>query len=245
MAPKYSVIAEILRERIKDKLYPRGEPIPAIPDLKEEFSASSGTIRAAVGQLADEGLVTPLRGVGTIVCDPSKVPLVHRPNWASLVWSQQKPSGSHVLVEAEWGTADEELAARLRIDPGDRVLRRLHHYANLGTRVSMIQRQWVPGWAADIVATKTGADLADVEKPPTLDLYTLLRDAGIPPLQRTEDNSPHELEGPDCDVLDVRAGGAVMITTRVTVDFEGRPLEASIFTGHDMHTTYTMPLASP
>ncbi|WP_086349640.1 GntR family transcriptional regulator [Candidatus Enterococcus clewellii] len=69
--PKYEEIANILRERIKNKIYPVDSLLPNQTDLVEEFSVSRMTIKKAINILTMEGLVYSQRGAGTRILDHS------------------------------------------------------------------------------------------------------------------------------------------------------------------------------
>ncbi len=63
----YSKISEVLAHRIASGSYAVGSAIPTEHELAEEFDASRHTIRAALRQLQDLGLISRRRGSGTIV----------------------------------------------------------------------------------------------------------------------------------------------------------------------------------
>lgn len=65
--PRYVQLADVLRHRIKRGVWPRGEMLPSIGRLMEEFQVARVTVRQAVHLLAREGLLSPQRGRGTIV----------------------------------------------------------------------------------------------------------------------------------------------------------------------------------
>lgn len=62
--PKHSQLREILRRRVQSEL-PAGAPIPSERELAEAYDVSRLTVRAAVGKLVDEGLLTRVPGKGT------------------------------------------------------------------------------------------------------------------------------------------------------------------------------------
>ena len=66
-APLYAQLAAVLRERIASGLWSRGDVLPAIDLLMEEFGVSRVTVRDAIKVLSQEGLLSPQRGRGTIV----------------------------------------------------------------------------------------------------------------------------------------------------------------------------------
>ncbi|MFI6094039.1 GntR family transcriptional regulator [Lentzea sp. NPDC051213] len=62
--PKHAQLREILRRLAEQDLVP-GSPIPSERDLAERYGVSRITVRAAVGQLVAEGLLTRAKGRGT------------------------------------------------------------------------------------------------------------------------------------------------------------------------------------
>lgn len=71
VAPREAV-ADELRRRIKDGVYPPGETLPSIPELiaMTEGTAAKNTVMAALKTLAGEGMVKSIQGVGTYVMTP-------------------------------------------------------------------------------------------------------------------------------------------------------------------------------
>lgn len=65
--PYYFQVKEFLAEEISSGRWPVGEKLPSEPVLCNHFDVSRATIRQAVGQLENEGLVRPERGRGTFV----------------------------------------------------------------------------------------------------------------------------------------------------------------------------------
>ncbi|GGI65492.1 MULTISPECIES: GntR family transcriptional regulator [Enterococcus] len=64
---KYEKIANILRKRIADGIYPPDSLLPNQIELVEEFQVSRVTIKKSINILAMEGLVYSQRGAGTRV----------------------------------------------------------------------------------------------------------------------------------------------------------------------------------
>jgi GntR family transcriptional regulator len=65
--PKYRHIAEELRAAITSGQLKPGAQLPAEPELMEQYGVSRGTVRLALAELSNAGLVTPLPGRGTFV----------------------------------------------------------------------------------------------------------------------------------------------------------------------------------
>ncbi|HYG44481.1 MAG TPA: phosphonate metabolism transcriptional regulator PhnF [Bordetella sp.] len=60
-------IGELLAEDIRNKLYAAGEQLPPEPELAAKFSVNRHTIRRAMGELEQSGLVRIEQGRGTFV----------------------------------------------------------------------------------------------------------------------------------------------------------------------------------
>lgn len=67
--PLYQRIFGILNQRIQNGTYEAGQQLPTEVELATEFKVSKGTIRQALGALADRGLIVRKQGSGTFVAD--------------------------------------------------------------------------------------------------------------------------------------------------------------------------------
>jgi GntR family transcriptional regulator len=65
--PLYYQVEENIRKKIENGVYPEGEKIPAESVLEKEFHVSRITIRKAVENLVQEGLLIKYQGIGTLV----------------------------------------------------------------------------------------------------------------------------------------------------------------------------------
>lgn len=65
--PKWSQVAAILEQRIKDGTYPPRTPLPGAVPLSHEFDVAPSTVAKAVADLKRRGLVTASPGWGTFV----------------------------------------------------------------------------------------------------------------------------------------------------------------------------------
>lgn len=68
-APKYGVVADTLRQRIRRGTWPPGTRVPSLHLLAEEFGVARLTARQAVQVLVQEGLLSARQGQGTFVTD--------------------------------------------------------------------------------------------------------------------------------------------------------------------------------
>jgi GntR family transcriptional regulator len=74
--PRYQMIADNLRDRIRSGGVTAGRLLPSESSLSEEFSVSRVTVRRALEQLREAGLIDSRQGLGWFVAgDPVRQPL--------------------------------------------------------------------------------------------------------------------------------------------------------------------------
>jgi GntR family transcriptional regulator len=228
---KYVRIADDLRKAIERGDYPPGTTLPSGSDLINRYEVSRGTVRQAIHTLTNEGLVTPLPGIGTVVRDTAAVALNYTPNTPAPTWAQSNPGDETArdeLMLAEWEPADYEIARRLAATTGDAVLRRVRHQFR-GASVVQIHEQWIPSRVVSAIRAETGADLADRDNLPAVDLFTLMKRAGMPPFETTEVIGARMPDPGERDVMRLPAGVPVLTTMRLTRTEDDAPLETSMF----------------
>jgi GntR family transcriptional regulator len=75
----YEVVADTIRARIQDGIYPPGSKLPSRSKLCEEFGVSDIVVGAAMRVLKGERLTETLPGIGVFVAGdpPLSAPSVH------------------------------------------------------------------------------------------------------------------------------------------------------------------------
>ncbi|MBD1382832.1 GntR family transcriptional regulator [Metabacillus arenae] len=68
--PLYYQIKELIREKIENGNWKSGDKIPNEVDLAKNFKVSRSTMRQAILELVNEGILTRKKGVGTFVSKP-------------------------------------------------------------------------------------------------------------------------------------------------------------------------------
>lgn len=246
MWTKYERIARDLRDAIAKGDHPPGSALPPIPELMDTYGVARETVRNAIAALANEGLVTPRSGVGTIVRDTGIVNLHSKPTEPHPVWdSTAGEDAKTVTVEAEWTTADQEIAELLTVEQASDVVRRLRHYYK-GRDVVLIHEQWITGSVARAILSASSYDPADKAADQPTDLYTLMRKAGQSPTETTEVVTTRMPDPAEKEAMNMPPGIPVLVTLRVTHSAQKSPLETSSFIacGDRASQTYTVPVPS-
>ncbi len=65
--PLYLQVAKLMRQKIEGQEWRFGEQIPTLDELEKEYEVSRITLRAALNQLEESGIIRRTRGVGTFV----------------------------------------------------------------------------------------------------------------------------------------------------------------------------------
>jgi DNA-binding GntR family transcriptional regulator len=121
--PLYRKVVRVLKDEILKGVYPVGTQLPTEGELSDRFDVSRHTVREALRQLRDDGLVSSRRGAGTTVRRSSTPqPYVHE--IASIDDLVAYASGTQYRAESSAiVVADAALAERLGGSPGQRWLR--------------------------------------------------------------------------------------------------------------------------
>lgn len=121
--PLYKQLYYQLREAIEDGDYAVGHKLPSERKLAAEHGISRLTARKAIGLLRQEGYVTAYQGRGSFVAKsrPDEVQAPRLKGFTEVMREQGKVPTSRIL---EFGvvTAKAEVAAKLRQEPGDKVI---------------------------------------------------------------------------------------------------------------------------
>lgn len=67
--PLYEQLKEAIKEGISKEIYRPGERMPSEPELESKYQVSRITVRRAVKELCDEGILVRKQGKGTFVLD--------------------------------------------------------------------------------------------------------------------------------------------------------------------------------
>lgn len=65
--PLYLQVAKLMRQKIESQEWRFGEQIPTLEELEDEYEVSRITLRAALNQLEEQGIIRRTRGLGTFV----------------------------------------------------------------------------------------------------------------------------------------------------------------------------------
>ncbi|MGW8378564.1 GntR family transcriptional regulator [Streptomyces sp. ODS28] len=142
--PRYLQLADDMAQQIKAKVLPPGEQVPSESVLMDRYQVSQGTVRKAMTELRIAGLIETRHGKGSYV--RSRPPVrrkssdrfrrSHRTAGKTAYLAEAEQSGSKPSVHVLYVGALEappEIAERLSVEPGAKVLARRRLYFSDGT----------------------------------------------------------------------------------------------------------------
>jgi GntR family transcriptional regulator len=258
--PRYLQLAEELRARIVSGELPQGSAMPSETELAETSGLSRTSVRNAIRQLREWGLVRAEQGRGTYVRAPRQ--RVRRRNTERYQWEKDRARLGEVERRRTGGTehdtglavddlkfhaeysevkADEDMAAAFGLPVGSLLLRRVYWTSSRHESAPLsVSYSYLPH---DLVAANP--DLLDQDNEPwpggTMhQLHTVgVEIDHIIDEIRARPPSPDEAE-----LLDIEAGVSVIAVRKTSVDIQDRVVEVAdvVFPGDRTELVYTTKL---
>jgi GntR family transcriptional regulator len=203
--PLHRQLFLVLHDEIARGALAPGEPLPTEQTLCEQFGVSRITVRRALADLADEGLIERRQGVGSFVREhaPSRHLLASGSYLDELRQTQFETEVD--VVELDVRSAPRAVADQLGSPARALYVLRLRRERRTGEPL-MVTEAWLPTDLADVI---TEANLA--RKP----LYDLLSEAGVE-LDRVQHEITAEIAGPrNAQLLLTSIGSALLRLNRL------------------------------
>lgn len=213
--PLYFQLSQELERAIRDGEIKPGEHIEAEVDLAARLGLSRPTVRQAIQDLVNKGLLVRRRGVGTQVVHSQMRRGVELTSlYDDLSEAKHKPST--VVLSLNIKRADVRMAELLRIKEGDRVLH-LRRLRSMNGEPLAIMRNWIP---ADLLNT-TKEELEETG------LYEAMRRQGLHVRVANQKIGAAIAGAADARLLEIRSGSPLLVMERTAFDDTGRVVEAS------------------
>jgi GntR family transcriptional regulator len=211
---KHEQVARVLETEIRGGSVPFGRQLPGEAALAERFSVSRNTVRAALSELGEAGLIATRSGKGSFVTFDGR-PLDVKLGWARALQEQGVDARVEVLRLEQ--VTDVGLAKELG-ETSDRfiLVERLRRVVD-GSPVSC-ERSRIPATPLSVAAF--GAGLAGGS------LTRLLLESGLVAAQGEQWVEVRRLEGEDARLLERDPGEAFLWSRCVTRDSSGALVES-------------------
>lgn len=211
--PLYFQVATHLEDAILSGAIPPGSLLENEIQLATEMGLSRPTMRRAMQQLVDKGLVVRRRGIGTRVVQPKvRRPLELTSLFDDLAATGQEPTTA--VLGFEHVKADDDVAEALRILPADPVVR-IERLRSAQGRPIARMTNFIPG------------SLVRFDREALVDhgLYELLRRSGIVLHSASQTIGARTARGSEARTLGEARGSALLTMTRTSFDDHGRAVE--------------------
>jgi GntR family transcriptional regulator len=203
---RYRAIAADLAGKIRAGHYAPGEALPAQRELSASYGVTLMTLRQALRQLSDDGLIVQQPGRGTFVAPPH---LAYQLGSLQSLADDLKKQGHEVrtvVLGRSLRRAPARIAAQLRTRPGDTALR-LERLREFGGRPAIHQVSWIRQPSAEQIRDRDFTSVA---------LYVALADVGIAVARASETIRPDLLDPAVARHLGEPAGSPVFRSDRIT-----------------------------
>lgn len=210
--PLYSLVASRAEQLIASGVWREGERLPPERQLCRDFDVSRSTLRQALGELEERGLISRHQGRGTFVTRPRiQFPMTGAFSIGEAMRQRGKSITTRVL-SVETVEASRQLASDLACLPGDPIVAierlRLSDGEPMVLDTAHLRAELFPG-----------LETADLEH---RSLYEVLRtDYGRTVAEAQETLEPVILTPYECGRLGVPPHTTALLTRRVTVDDQG------------------------
>ena len=212
--PLYFQVSRQIEAAIDAGTLAPGDRLENEISLADRWGLSRPTMRRAIQELVDRGLLVRRRGIGTqVVHGRVKRPMDLTSLFDDLARSEQKPTTR--LLERELVPAPAAVAERLGVAAGTPVLH-LERLRCARDEPLAVMRNWLPG---DLAPTLT-ADALEARG-----LYELMRATGVHLRIATQRIGARGATAPEAKLLLVRKGAPVLTMERVSYDGSGRAVE--------------------
>lgn len=211
----WQTIADTLRSEIASGHYPPGDRLPSEAQMAARFGVNRHTVRHALSDLAEAGLVRARRGAGVFVtARPTDYALGPRVRFSQNLAAQGR-IGSNQLTRVETRPCDATEALSLHLVPGAPV----HVIEGLsladGEPVALF-RSVLPGWLTDF----------PIHMQARKSITAALADCGIADYTRVSTRIAAKLASPTQSVtLRIATGAPILRSDAVNHDDQGRPVE--------------------
>lgn len=211
--PLYFQIATGMEGAIRSGAIPAGSRLDNEISIGRRLGLSRPTVRRAIQELVDKGLVVRRRGIGTQVVQGT----VTRPVELTSLYDDLSAS-SHApttqVLSSEVVPARSDVAAKLGVPEGSEVLYLRRQRGADGSPVAVLEN-YLPSDFLDITAQQLE----------TRGLYQILRSRGVAIAIARQTIGARRARSDEAELLGIAEGGPVLTMTRVAFDNAGRAVE--------------------
>lgn len=212
--PLYTQLVGIIKRQIASGALAVGALLPSEAELCRALDVSRNTVRQAIGELEEEGLVVRKRGKGTFVADPTTNRRGVRYSFTTEVSSMGKTPSS-TLVDFHLLVPDAEICRKMELKEGTEVYC-FTRIRNVDGQPLILETSYYPQYIYPHL-TKQMVQ--------THSFYSLLYHVGITPFAADDSYETVTLDEQRAELLGVESGACAFYHQRRTRTEDGRIYE--------------------
>lgn len=214
IVPLYKQLKDLIMKEIEEGKLKPNQKIPTEQEMSEYYQISRMTVRKAMAQLVDEGVLAKKQGKGTFVQEPKITEDLSSPNsFTNLCKRNGKVPGGRTLKFVMEEATDRDVR-ELKLAPGEQVIHveRLRIADNMPV---MLENLYFPGHLKNIL----------VENLDDTSLYQILRDKyGLVSGNSVMEFEISECTGYEASILGIKAGSPLLLVREIVYDQYDQPL---------------------
>lgn len=214
--PLYHQLKEILKKNIASGLWSPLDKIPSENQLMKEYTVSRNTIKKALGDLVQEGMLKRIQGKGTFVSIPKFEQSLSKFYSFSSVMKEKGLNPKDIILSIEKIKVKADVAKILQLNEGEPVfeLRRLRCAQDTPI---ILERSYIPCKYIEHI---------DKEMLEKKSLYEFMQEEfGVYVTKAREIFEPVLVNSYDSQYLKVKEGYPALLLERIAYDSHGNPVE--------------------
>lgn len=212
VVPLYKQIASIIINRIKNNELKYGEKIPSETELANEFNVSRITIRSAISDLVENGIVERRQGKGTFVCEPKGIYQANDEYGFSRSCLNAGKKPKTELLKLEYTLPPPSVKDFLNLQEDELILHscRLRYVDNVPT---LIEKNYYPHSLSFLLKEDLNTSL-----------YSILHKHNISVVTKNRYLDVSKATKEEADLLGIKPGSPLLLFTDELLDSNGNPL---------------------
>jgi GntR family transcriptional regulator len=214
--PLYYQLKEVLRQQIRAGHLAPHTAIPSEPELVARYHVSRATVRQALNELVNEGLLYRQHGKGTFVCEPR---VQQTQSELTSLTQDIRRRGKHpggILLVSELIRGSESVRKRLELADEEQVIR-LERLRTADEQPIALEIDYLPHPRASGIY-KRAKEVADGS------LYSLMAAEGLIPYLAEETFKGDGASAREAELLHMRPSEAGLRVSCTTFDSTGSPI---------------------
>jgi GntR family transcriptional regulator len=214
--PLYHQLKEILKEKIESRDWVPGEKIPSENELTSQYDISRNTVKKALDDLVQDGLLKRIQGKGTFVSKPKLEQSLTGFYSFSKVMKAQGLNPKDIILSIEKKAAKLSIARQLQIPEGEAVIE-LKRLRCANDEPIILETSYIP---CDLVNELSHSDLEETS------LYDYMeQELGIYVTSAKEIFEPVLIRDYESRYLEVEEGFPALLLDRIAYNSDKRPVE--------------------